>query len=39
MNVSFGAERSEVEESRCNARSFAAGCLDFARHDTKRQNE
>src|SRR5262245_30325038 len=33
MNLSFRAERSEVEESRCNAHSFAAGCLDFAQHD------
>ena len=36
MNLSFRAERSEIEESRCNAHSFAAGCLKAWPHASPR---
>jgi hypothetical protein len=35
-SLSFRAERSEVEDSRCITENFAAGSLDFAPDDGER---
>jgi hypothetical protein len=35
-SLSFRAERSEVEESRCITENFATGSLDFTRDDDER---